>query len=191
MEAGSKPRAQFSVAGEPLDKERSRICRKACDYIRLTRARQAEHSNLSQSPQPVIVLDTNVVLDWLLFADPSSRALAAAIAQGQIRWVATTAMRDELTEVMRRGLAARRNFDPAVALAGWDAMANTVDQPDPPGTPTVLHCTDPDDQKFIDLAQASGARWLLSRDHAVLRLARRAAQQNLVITVPQGWSAPT
>ena len=53
-----------------------------------------------------------------------------------------------------------------------------------------LQCSDPDDQKFLDLAHAQGAGWLLSRDRAVLKLARRAARFSLTITVPEGWSAP-
>ncbi len=40
---------------------------------------------------------------------------------------------------------------------------------------------------FLDLAHAAGARWLLSRDRAVLRLARRAAALGLVIAKPEDW----
>jgi predicted nucleic acid-binding protein len=54
----------------------------------------------------------------------------------------------------------------------------------------ALRCTDPDDQMFVDLAHAAGARWLVSRDRAVLRLARRAAAFGIAITAPEGWSAP-
>ena len=41
----------------------------------------------------MIVLDTNVVLDWLLFNDPSSAHFAKAIAECGLRWVASQAMR--------------------------------------------------------------------------------------------------
>jgi predicted nucleic acid-binding protein len=50
-----------------------------------------------------------------------------------------------------------------------------------------LRCTDADDQKFIDLACAAPARWLVSRDRAVLKLRRRAATDGLVIVTPDGW----
>jgi len=136
------------------------------------------------------VLDTNVVLDWLLFDDPSSRRFAAAIAQRQVRWVACAAMRSELVEVLHRGLAATRNADVAALLAGWDAHADLVAAPPRLPGAVALQCSDPDDQKFLDLAYAETARWLLSRDRAVLKLARRAAGFGITITVPERWPPP-
>ena len=106
---------------------------------------------MSQLSSPAIVLDTNVVLDWLLFADPSSASLAEAIRVGQDRWIATPAMRDELVEVLRRGLAASRGADPPTLLAAWDAHVHVFAEAAPLSGALALHCTDPDDQKFIDL----------------------------------------
>ena len=135
------------------------------------------------SRSPGAVLDTNVVLDWLLFADPAVFALAAAVMSGRVRWLATTAMRDELASVLARGLAATRGVDAAALLAAWDAHA----QPQAASPAQSLRCSDPDDQKFIDLAVAAGARWLVSRDRAVLALARRAAPSGLTILGPAQW----
>jgi predicted nucleic acid-binding protein len=139
---------------------------------------------------PTIVLDTNVVLDWLLFRDPSSGALAAAILQQRVRWVATASMRSELAEVLRRGLAAARNADPAATLAAWDLHVEPRDKPPRLPGALALHCIDPDDQVFLDLAHATGARWLVSRDRALLRLARRAAAVGIAIIAPERWSPP-
>jgi hypothetical protein len=51
-----------------------------------------------------------------------------------------------------------------------------------------LPCTDPADQKFIDLAVAERAQWLLSRDKALLRLARLAGKRfALRIGTPETW----
>ena len=60
--------------GEPLDKERSRICRKACDYIRLHLLSQGRPLSVCDTPV-TLVLDTNVVLDWLVFRDALPDAL--------------------------------------------------------------------------------------------------------------------
>ena len=37
------------------------------------------------------------------------------------------------------------------------------------------HCSDPDDQKFIELAAMAHAQGLVSKDRAVLKLRRRCA----------------
>ena len=137
-----------------------------------------------------IVLDTNVVLDWLLFSDPSSTNLAAAIVGGRLRWVASLAMRDELAEVLRRSLAQARGVDAAEVLAAWDTHVTLVASAPPLPATFGLQCTDRDDQKFLDLALAEGAPWLLSRDHALLKLARRARRCGLTITIPDCWQAP-
>jgi len=138
---------------------------------------------------PAIVLDTNVVLDWLLFDDPSSVPVAAAITARTVRWIATAAMRGEFAAVLQRGLAAERGADWSIMLASWDAHAHLCDDPTATPRSTRLRCSDPDDQMFVDLACAAGARWLLSRDRAVLRLSRHAAAFGLRIAVPERWSA--
>jgi len=137
------------------------------------------------SPIPSVVLDTNVVLDWLLFGDPSVAPLAAAIEQRHVRWLATRSMREELSHVLERGLAAARGADPAAVLSGWDAHAANL----PQASPQALRCSDADDQKFVDLALGVRARWLVSRDRAVLRLARRAAPLGTLIVIPQRWQS--
>jgi uncharacterized protein len=72
-------------------------------------------------------------------------------------------------------------------LATVDALALPGEPPTYPPLP-ALRCTDPDDQKFIDFALACGARWLVSRDKAVLKLRRRAlALHGLQIVHPDDW----
>ncbi len=137
-----------------------------------------------------IVLDTNVVLDWLLFRDPSSVPLAAAIGQRHVAWIATPAMRDEFADVLARGLAARRSAQTARLLAAWDAQVTAVVSAPPLPGSVALHCADPDDQMFLELAYAARAGWLLSRDRALLRLARRASAFGIAISTPGRWSAP-
>ena len=137
---------------------------------------------------PTIVIDTNVVLDWLLFDDPAVHALTTAVADRHVDWIATAEMRDELAHVLKRGLASQRGALPARVLATFDAHARVLPCPPPPGTAEAgWLCSDPDDQKFVDLARSAGARWLLSRDRAVLKLARRARSAGLHILVPSAW----
>jgi predicted nucleic acid-binding protein len=135
------------------------------------------------SPVTEAVIDTNVLLDWLVFADPGVSALTAAVRNGALRWVATAPMLDELRHVLDRPpLNTRRPADMEDAIA---ACCHLV--PEPPDTHRRLVCTDPDDQKFIDLALHRGSPWLISRDRALLKLARRALAQGVRVCPPGAW----
>ncbi len=119
-----------------------------------------------------LVLDTNIVLDLLVFDDPAVQSLRLALADGKVRWLATSAMREELLRVLDypkiKVRLAHRQLDAAQVLRQFDAQARVVDVADR----TKPTCGDPDDQKFIDLAVAHQAT-LLSKDHAVLCLKKR------------------
>ncbi len=137
------------------------------------------------SPAPEAVIDTNVLLDWLVFADPGVAALTAAVRSGALRWVATEAMLDELRHVLSRPpLQARRPADLEDAITTCCHLVAA-----PPEALRRLLCTDPDDQKFIDLALHRGSQWLISRDRAVLKLARRALPQGVRVCPPAMWVA--
>ncbi len=122
-----------------------------------------------------VVLDTNVVLDLLLFADPSTLTLRAALGSRQVAWLATGAMRDELQRVLAYPALqlpmVRRGLQVAQVLARFDDAC----QMQSVAPACAIRCSDRDDQPFIDLAVAHRA-WLLSKDKAVLRLHRRLAQ---------------
>jgi predicted nucleic acid-binding protein len=134
-----------------------------------------------------LVLDTNIALDLLVFDDPSARPLGLQLEQGLLRWIATQAMRDELERVLSyEHIAARLHARGLLAesvLDRFDGHAMLVDAP----AKAKLTCSDPDDQKFIDLAVAHRCV-LLSKDAAVLALARRLAalQVSAAAVMPVG-----
>ena len=136
------------------------------------------------------VLDTNVLLDWLVFRNPDCAALVAALSSGALRWIATRPMREEMAHVLARGHL--DTWAPALPdiWSTWDRQATEVPVPPSPGLAARLRCTDPDDQKFIDLAVAHRATWLLSRDRAVLNLRRRLAGCGVLVMTPDRWRAP-
>ena len=140
------------------------------------------------SAAPFVVLDTNVVMAWLVFADPSCAALAAQVVDGRMRWIATTAMRDELAHVLSRGAVDAWRPDVPALWNAWDRHAMQVPAPVLAGAALHLRCTDTDDQKFIDLALGQPARWLISRDRAVLKLAHRARAFGVGIVTPERWA---
>ena len=123
-----------------------------------------------------LVLDTNAVLDWLHFRDPGFAHIAQAIEAGVVEPVTSPECLEELRRVLaypqfRLDAEARaRLFEDYCARAllfDFDAAATAAALP---------RCRDPDDQKFLELAWHSGAEYLISKDKALLKLARAAAK---------------
>ena len=140
------------------------------------------------APAALVVLDTNVVLDLWLFADPRVAPLRRALRGGQLMPLVTAPMLAELVDVLRRPFAAARSVPPAQVLAMLEATARLVEPPPVTGRPAP-RCTDADDQKFVALAWYWPARWLISRDRAVLKLARPGLAHGLGIVTPERWAA--
>ena len=141
----------------------------------------------SFSQVPITVLDTNVVLDWLVFRDPASAGLHRALEAGCLRWIATTAMREELQHVLSRGSLNAWHPDLASLWSAWNRHCEELAKPAPLAMALALRCSDSDDQKFIDLAVAAGARWLISRDRAVLKLAAPLHAASVEVLTPVDW----
>lgn len=124
------------------------------------------------SNAPYLVLDTNIVLDLFLFHDPATHALQRAMEQGQLQWVATAPMREELARVLGYSAIVKCLSQHTVlaeqVLAAFDAQALIVAV----APKASVTCQDPDDQMFIDLAVTHRAT-LLSKDKAVLCMKKR------------------
>ena len=177
-------------------KERSRICRKAHDYIRRPDLQASPPEAPAKDP-PLpdpnhlssaaleAVIDTNVLLDWLVFGDPAVARLSAALRDGTLHWVATAPMLDELRHVLGRPpLSTRRADHVEGAIAQFCHLVVA-----PPAAPPRMLCSDPDDQKFIDLALHRRCPWLISRDRALLQLRRRALACGVQVCQPADWNA--
>jgi putative PIN family toxin of toxin-antitoxin system len=142
-------------------------------------------------PVPRIVLDTNVCLDLFVFRDPLCSHLLAALRSGAVQAVTREDCRDEWRKVLHYPqLPIDDQLRPTVSDA-FDALIELL----PPEASTVddaaclPRCADPDDQKFLELAFASQARWLLSKDKELLKLDRRTSNTGLFsIRLPQLWS---
>lgn len=134
------------------------------------------------APAPRVVLDSNVWIDILVFDDPHTRPIRAALENGALEALIDARCLAELTYVLDYPQFARREIDKAAALdvvarlsrlveTDREAQAAIVEDARP-----LPKCKDRDDQKFLELAHTSGADWLVSKDRAVLKLARRIAR---------------
>lgn len=125
-------------------------------------------------PRPM-VLDTNVVLDMLIFDDPHIPPIRELVAKGEVRWIADQTQRIELERVLHYSQIAPRvafyGKTPEGVMAAFDATVEYVAE-----APKIrFTCTDPDDQHFLDLASQHQAL-LVSKDKAVLKQRKRVAQ---------------
>ena len=127
---------------------------------------------VSDLPQRPLVIDTNIVLDLLVFQDEKMQPLLADIEQGVVRWLATPPMRDELERVLDYATVQPRmhwhGLTSSQVLAQFDALSNTVAVADK----VPVTCGDADDQKFLDLAACHRAT-LISKDKLVLKCRKR------------------
>jgi len=137
-----------------------------------------------------VVIDSQSLFDWLVFANPWCADWAEVLSGPQWKWVTTDSMRREFDAVARHGFGPRWPVDAAALDAAWGRHATVLPPHDPLGADRRLVCRDRDDQKFIDLAIACGAQVLVSRDNALLKLARKAAERHGVrVLTPLAWNA--
>jgi len=127
-----------------------------------------------------VVLDTNILLDIFVFDDERATYLKQAILTGSIVAIASEKTFLELADVISRPLFKLDETVQISILAQWKSITQQYDDSNLSSGP--WKCQDPDDQIFLDLAYQLRPAILISKDNAVLRLASRAAQENVLIT---------
>ncbi|MGF6792578.1 putative toxin-antitoxin system toxin component, PIN family [Paraburkholderia sp. 35.1] len=136
--------------------------------------------SLASSGALRVVLDSNVWIDILVFDDPHTRPIAAALESGALAALIDARCLAELAYVLDYPQFAHRSVDKAAALAVVARLAQLVEPCEPTESAAdarpLPQCKDRDDQKFLELAHAAQADWLVSKDRAVLKLAKRIAR---------------
>jgi uncharacterized protein len=120
-----------------------------------------------------LVLDTNVVLDWLVFAEPSLAGLSEQVESGRVQVITDMNAMEELRSVLPR---LELKLDPVrqeLVFAQYRAHTLLTEPGDRQLPPDFPRCKDPDDNPFLELAYRSTSTALVSKDKAVLRLRRR------------------
>lgn len=120
------------------------------------------------------VLDTNVIIDLLHFADREAMRLQPAIAAGTLHCFSDRACLDELQRVAaypQFALDARAQAALIGRYRDWVTLCE-ASATFPPAEQSLPRCRDSDDQKFVLLAARCRAELLITRDRELLRLAR-------------------
>jgi len=137
-----------------------------------------------------LLLDTNIVLDCLVFRDPTARSLWAAVEAKGVELLSHPLALEELSRVLAYPQC---RLDEEVQLDIWARYAEVtslIPVPDgfgleslslPPGFPG---CRDRDDELFLALAYHSGADALISKDRDILSLRKKARKFGVKILGP-------
>ena len=126
-----------------------------------------------------LVLDTNIWLDWLVFEDTGSARIRQLQAARRLEICIDAVCEAELVRVLAYPFGKRQltGAEQATAIARCRRIATRIDAGAPAGERARLPaCRDPDDQKFLEAALAAHAGWLITKDRALLDLARRRSR---------------
>jgi len=123
------------------------------------------------SRPPRVVLDTNLVLSALVFAQGRLAVLRRAWQSGHCVPLVSKATTAELIRVLAYPKFKLSDEDQQELLADYLPWCTTVRIPNPP--PATPDCRDPFDLPFLQLAVAGKADYLVSGDQDLLILADR------------------
>jgi putative PIN family toxin of toxin-antitoxin system len=138
-------------------------------------------------PPKRIVIDTNVCLDLFVFHDPRWAALLSAIESGAVEAITRADCRDEYNIVLHYSHLPLDDSTRLQAAARFDALIKVV-APAESGVRLPV-CTDKDDQKFLELARDAQAHTLITKDKALLKLAKRLAREGMFrVITPDQWA---
>lgn len=121
--------------------------------------------------QKQIVLDTNVCIDLFVFQDSRWNTLLDGMKTGEIKAITREDCRQEWLAVLHYPHLPVNDETRESCIKAFDAYITCVN---PPQKSSLLpRCTDKDDQKFLEIARDANAETLVTKDKALLKLARK------------------
>ena len=104
------------------------------------------------------------------------RPIVDAIEGGVLRPVTSAACLEELRRALAHPQVKLDAAAQALAYARYAERATPLEYSLCTCARDLPRCEDPDDQKFLELAWRANARYLVTRDKALLKLARRVSR---------------
>jgi putative PIN family toxin of toxin-antitoxin system len=130
--------------------------------------------------KPRLVLDTNVILDLLVFKDPSAEPIRLLLDAKQVDAVRSKASMLELVDVIQRPTFKLSQEEQEMILQAWESVTRLLEKTAIESAPFI--CRDADDQIFLDMAFSLRPALLLSKDLRVLELQATAQRHGIEIS---------
>jgi len=130
--------------------------------------------------KPHLVLDTNVILDLLVFKDPSTEPIRLLLDAQQVDAVRTPTSMTELIDVIGRPAFKLSQEEQETIIEAWESNSRLLETTAMERAPFT--CRDPDDQVFLDMAYSIRPALLLSKDLRVLELQAIAQRHDVEIS---------
>lgn len=127
---------------------------------------------------PFIILDTNVCLDLFIFHDKNCHELWQMLADGIVKAITREDCKNEWLRVLTYPSLSLTESDIKNCTAKYNEVVFCHDfqKKDYACLPI---CKDKDDQKFLELAYDSDAKFLMTKDKALLKLSSKIRKQQL------------
>ena len=126
------------------------------------------------------MLDTNVILDLLVFKDPSAEPLRLMLDAKIVDAVRSEASMLELVDVIQRPIFKLSQQEQEMILQAWEGVTRLLENTAIESAPFI--CRDLDDQIFLDMAYSIRPAVLFSKDLRVLELRVSAKGHGVEIT---------
>lgn len=135
-----------------------------------------------------VVIDTNVCLDLFVFNDPRWNKLLSGLKDGSIQAVTREDCRQEWLAVLHYPHLPINDNSRKQIIDSFDELISCV-SPAKKNLP-LPKCSDKDDQKFMEIASDAGVETLITKDKALLKLARKNQKAGyFTITTPEQFLA--
>ncbi|MES2048386.1 MAG: putative toxin-antitoxin system toxin component, PIN family [Pseudomonadota bacterium] len=121
-----------------------------------------------------VVIDTNVCLDLFVFNDPRWAKLLSGLKDGSIKALTREDCRQEWLAVLHYPHLPIDDISRDQIIIAFDEFISCVS----PVQKNIQlpRCSDKDDQKFMEIASDAGVETLITKDKALLKLARKTRQ---------------
>ncbi len=124
-----------------------------------------------------VILDTNVVMDCLVFQDQKVQPILEAIHDARLKPVIHFETFAELVDVLGRSMFKLTSDQVEEKALQWLALCEHFED----ALPETPYCKDSEDDKFFQLALVSHCPTLVTKDKLVLKARKRAKRDGISV----------